>query len=322
MARKKKKMQDKVVWQNPNRAKRCASNKSTPKHAKPKPSAKSDKSWGWRLYERQKKLRRTYHYRGRTLARIVAACVSFASITVLAVYAADKQVELATDALPAVSMSAGQVSRIWATGVGREDVLVVEEFEPIKPESLKSMASEIEAIVEATPNPLLDEAENFILQSLCAPKEEGGAGLTKAGAAAVMACMTHESGLNPNALNSDDGGYGLIQWTDVGESRRKQALFDYCAERGMDASTLRGQLSFFGYELHESYSQENGYAYPVWETLTTSDSVSECLYMFFCHNVAGVNVKLSYTDSYAGHSSTQELYDRRAATANHYYEIL
>ena len=39
------------------------------------------------------------------------------------------------------------------------------------------------------------------------------AGLSKAGTAAVMGCLTMESGLNASAGNPSDGGYGLLQWT-------------------------------------------------------------------------------------------------------------
>ena len=54
------------------------------------------------------------------------------------------------------------------------------------------------------------------------------AGLSKAGTAAVMGCMTMESGLNASAENPSDGGYGLLQWT----YSRKSDLFNWCYAAG------------------------------------------------------------------------------------------
>ena len=67
------------------------------------------------------------------------------------------------------------------------------------------------------------------------------AGLTNAGTAAVMGCMSMESGLQPTAENPYDGGYGLLQWTGT----RRNDLFNWCAANGLDATTAYGQIEFF-----------------------------------------------------------------------------
>ena len=50
---------------------------------------------------------------------------------------------------------------------------------------------------------------------------------------------------------------------------------------------------FFVYELNSTYSKAAKYSYPVYETLTTSDSLEDCLSMFFSHMEAGTNVIIS-----------------------------
>ena len=140
-------------------------------------------------------------------------------------------------------------------------------------------------------------------------------GLSKDGTAAVMGCMTMESGLNASAENPSDGGYGLLQWT----HGRKTNLLNWCYASGLDASSVSGQVQFFVHELNATYSQAAGYSYPVYETLTTSDSVEDCLAMFFSHMEAGVNVPISSSKVYCGNLTTLQLYNKRLNAAYKYF---
>ena len=142
------------------------------------------------------------------------------------------------------------------------------------------------------------------------------AGLSKAGTAAVMGCMTMESGLNASAENPSDGGYGLLQWT----YSRKTDLFNWCHGNGYDPNTVTGQVMFFAYELNSTYSKAAKYSYPVYETLTTSDSLEDCLSMFFSHMEAGTNVAISSSKVYAGGLTTLNLYHERLTAAYKYFE--
>lgn len=140
-------------------------------------------------------------------------------------------------------------------------------------------------------------------------------GLTKAGACAVMGCIRAESGFNPGATNRSDGGYGLLQWT----YSRKTNLQNWCNQNSKDYSSVEGQMAFFIHELQSSYSKGNGYKYPVYETLTQSTDVTECLEMFFCHAEAGYNVTITDSGEYAaGTGSTAKLFGTRKTYATAY----
>lgn len=142
------------------------------------------------------------------------------------------------------------------------------------------------------------------------------AGLSKAGTAAVMGCMSMESGLRVSAENPSDGGYGLLQWT----YSRKTDLFNWCYGNGYDPNTVTGQVMFFAYELDSTYSKAAKYSYPVYETLTTSDSLEDCLSMFFSHMEAGTNVTISSHKVYAGGLTTLDLYRKRLTAAYKYFD--
>lgn len=169
---------------------------------------------------------------------------------------------------------------------------------------------------------ILETAESdseYIWMFLTASDEIGGAGFTNAGAAAIMGCMQAESGLTTSALNGTDGGFGLLQWTDTYSTSRKTNLINWCNENQLDAYSLLGQLKFAVYELKNTYSSESGYRYSVYETLRDSESIEECLKMFFCHAEAGTDVPISDTYVYAGHSTTQVMYDNRLAYSWGFY---
>ena len=142
--------------------------------------------------------------------------------------------------------------------------------------------------------------------------------LTDEGIFTVMGIMQAESGFDVSIDNilpdgSSDGGHGLLQWT----GGRRTNLENFCRNNGYEVDSVEGQLEFFIYELEKSYSKENGYKYPVYETLMTSNNMEECMEMFFSHAEAGYNIPISDTYIY-NHNfdiTTQELYDMRLTYA-------
>ena len=76
------------------------------------------------------------------------------------------------------------------------------------------------------------------------------AGLSDYAVAGALGNMRHESGLNPNQLNTtNDGGYGLCQWT----ASRRDDLVKFCQEKNLDPSSIEGQINFFFHEAAGDY---------------------------------------------------------------------
>ncbi len=69
-------------------------------------------------------------------------------------------------------------------------------------------------------------------------------GFNEAAACGVLASIAEESGFEPTAYNPA-GYYGLCQWG----GGRQQQLYNYCAENGLDAASLEGQLRFMKHDL-------------------------------------------------------------------------
>lgn len=179
--------------------------------------------------------------------------------------------------------------------------------ETAKTEAVEEVA-EPEPEKEAVPQ-ILSENEYAIYTAL------RNAGLSKAGTAAVMGCMVKESNLRTTAENPNDGGYGLLQWT----YSRKTDLLNWCYSAGLDASSVEGQVQFFVHELQSKYSKAARYSYPVYETLTSSESVEDSLAMFFSHMEAGTNVPISASKIYCGNLTTLNLYQARLNAAYKYF---
>ena len=72
-------------------------------------------------------------------------------------------------------------------------------------------------------------------------------GYNKAAACGILANIRFESTFNPTV---GEYYYGLCQWGGA----RKDRLFAYCAENGLDSGTIEGQLAFMNYELNSSYA--------------------------------------------------------------------
>ena len=81
------------------------------------------------------------------------------------------------------------------------------------------------------------------------------AGLNTAAACGVMANIKAESSFRPTALSSGGGSYGICQWT----GSRRTRLQNYCANRGLDYTTLTAQLQFLEYELENYYPKVMNY---------------------------------------------------------------
>lgn len=135
---------------------------------------------------------------------------------------------------------------------------------------------------------------------------------------AVMGVINKESSFDTGVENwLGDGGFGLLQWT----GGRRTNLENFCRQHGYEVDSVEGQLEFFIYELEKSYSEKNGYGYPVYETLMTSHDIEECLQMFFSHAEAGGDVPISIDYVYYENEeegiriTTQELYDLRLSSA-------
>lgn len=74
-------------------------------------------------------------------------------------------------------------------------------------------------------------------------------GWTKEQAAGIVGNLMHESGLNPDQHQLNDGpAYGLAQW----ENPRKRDLFRFAEKTGKPESDLDTQLQFIQHELNTS----------------------------------------------------------------------
>ena len=141
--------------------------------------------------------------------------------------------------------------------------------------------------------------------------------LTDAACFAILGVMQAESSFILTNENPLDQGFGLLQWTNTNDdgSGRRDNLEAFCAQHGYAVDSIEGQLEFFIYELESSYSKKNGYTFPVYETLMTSNDIQECLEMFFCHAEAGYDIPISANYEYALGYNTQYLFDQRLTYA-------
>lgn len=222
-----------------------------------------------------------------------------------------------------------------------EDIQAATSFDSVSNDAGKTLVNKVEEkkvdvledptvpTPEPTPEPSLSDIlsvantdEEYIWLYLTASVEIGGAGMTKAGAAAVMGCIQAESNFRTEALNSSDGGYGLLQWTNTVGASRRDNLVNWCNNNQLDPSTLIGQLKFAVHELQTKYSSASGYKFAVYEALTTSEDIAYCLEMFFCHAEAGTDVPVSSTYIYGGHTSTLDMFNRRLSYAYNFYSNL
>lgn len=86
--------------------------------------------------------------------------------------------------------------------------------------------------------------------------------LNTAAACGIMANIERESSFNPSATGGGGKYYGICQW---GNSR-KTALIVYCKSKGLDYTTLEGQLAYLKHELTNSYGKVYAYMQSVANT--------------------------------------------------------
>lgn len=72
-----------------------------------------------------------------------------------------------------------------------------------------------------------------------------GKGFSPAAAAGILGNLQQESGLDPTAVNSSSGAFGIGQWL----GGRKTNLFNFAQQRGLDPKSLEAQLEFMWHEL-------------------------------------------------------------------------
>lgn len=146
---------------------------------------------------------------------------------------------------------------------------VVPEPEP-EPEPEPKPESKPETIEEAF------SSGKYSNEQLCFAYATKVMGYNTAAAAGLLANISAESGFRPT-VNGDSGrSYGICQWF----SSRKTRLINYCADKGLDYTTLYGQLRFLDYELERYYPSVDRYMKNV---DNSADGAYDAAY-YFCYN--------------------------------------
>jgi PKD repeat protein len=101
-------------------------------------------------------------------------------------------------------------------------------------------------------------------------------GYNRAAACGILANLWFECNFNPDV---GDYYYGLCQWG----GSRKDNLYSYCADNGLDASTIEGQLAFMNYELSNGYAGVKSYLLSVADN---SDGAYDAA-VYFCDRYEG-----------------------------------
>lgn len=144
--------------------------------------------------------------------------------------------------------------------------------------------------------------------------------LNEKAACAIMGIIKNESGFNPNATNPNDGGYGLIQWT----NGRRTKLENWLSKNGYANNSVEGQIKYFFYELKKSYG--SGTNYNIYDYLINQEhTLDEYLLYFFGHAEAGTNIMPgteAWTRPYNKETNPtipKKLFENRLADAKGFY---
>lgn len=107
----------------------------------------------------------------------------------------------------------------------------------------------------------------------------GRMGLNTAAACGLLANVKAESNFNP--LGDGDAGtsFGLFQW----HAGRKNNLISYCESKGLDYTTIEGQLQYLEYELKKSYVGVYNY---IKNVENTADGAYDAGY-YWCYYYSG-----------------------------------
>lgn len=75
-------------------------------------------------------------------------------------------------------------------------------------------------------------------------------GFNDAAISGILANVRHESNFDPHALGDSGTSYGICQW----HNSRWDSLKSFCANNGLDSTTLDGQLKYLVWELKNNYT--------------------------------------------------------------------
>ena len=155
-----------------------------------------------------------------------------------------------------------------------------QSFEPSLPETPAAPDPEPEAPAKPEPKPETIEeifaSGKYSNEQLCFAYATKVMGYNTAAAAGLLANISAESGFRPGTNGDSGRSYGICQWF----SSRKTRLINYCADKGLDYTTLYAQLRFLDYELERFYPSVDRY-------MKNVDNSAEGAYdaaYYFCYN--------------------------------------
>ena len=155
-----------------------------------------------------------------------------------------------------------------------------QSFEPSLPETPAAPDPEPEAPAKPEPKPETIEeifaSGKYSNEQLCFAYATKVMGYNTAAAAGLLANISAESGFRPGTNGDSGRSYGICQWF----SSRKTRLINYCADKGLDYTTLYAQLRFLDYELERYYPAVDRY-------MKNVDNSAEGAYdaaYYFCYN--------------------------------------
>lgn len=153
-------------------------------------------------------------------------------------------------------------------------------IEPSLPETPAAPDPEPEAPAKPEPKPETIEeifaSGKYSNEQLCFAFATKVMGYNTAAAAGLLANISAESGFRPGTNGDSGRSYGICQWF----SSRKTRLINYCADKGLDYTTLYAQLRFLDYELERYYPSVDRY-------MKNLDNSAEDAYdaaYYFCYN--------------------------------------
>ena len=101
-------------------------------------------------------------------------------------------------------------------------------------------------------------------------------GYNKAAACGILANIRFESNF---VSDIGDYYYGLCQWG----GSRKNNLYSFCQNNGLDAASIEGQLAYLDYELSNSYPSVKSYLLNIENSSSGAYNAAE----YFCRNFEG-----------------------------------
>ena len=151
-------------------------------------------------------------------------------------------------------------------------------IEPSLPETPVAPEPEPEPKPEPKPETIEDafNSGKYSNEQLCFAYATKVMGYNTAAAAGLLANISAESGFRPGTNGDSGRSYGICQWF----SSRKTRLINYCADKGLDYTTLYAQLRFLDYELERYYPAVDRYMKNV---DNSADGAYDAAY-YFCYN--------------------------------------